>query len=90
MWIPAGVVYIIAGLILFAGWLRESDNRARAFETLPRAATLVLLALLALLTSYGPLKEAKLWAADVTGGDYNRGRGAIHITAASPATPFPA
>lgn len=27
MWIPAGVVYIIAGLALFAGWLRESDNR---------------------------------------------------------------
>ena len=32
MWIPAGVVYVIAGLVLFAGWLRESDNRARARE----------------------------------------------------------
>jgi putative membrane protein len=28
MWIPAGLVYIIAGLALFAGWLRESDRRA--------------------------------------------------------------
>jgi len=28
MWIPAGVVYIIAGLALFAGWLRESETRA--------------------------------------------------------------
>ncbi len=27
MWIPAGVVYIIAGLVLFAGWLRESERR---------------------------------------------------------------
>ena len=27
MWIPAGVVYILAGLILFAGWLRESETR---------------------------------------------------------------
>jgi putative membrane protein len=27
MWIPAGVVYIIAGLALFAGWLRESEKR---------------------------------------------------------------
>ncbi|MFN2476973.1 MAG: cytochrome c oxidase assembly protein [Chthoniobacterales bacterium] len=29
MWIPAGVVYVIAGLALFAGWLRESENRTR-------------------------------------------------------------
>jgi putative membrane protein len=29
MWIPAGVVYILAGLALFAGWLRESDRRTQ-------------------------------------------------------------
>ena len=29
MWIPAGLVYIAAGLALFAGWLRESEARAR-------------------------------------------------------------
>lgn len=28
MWIPAGLVYIIAGLALFAGWLREAESRA--------------------------------------------------------------
>jgi putative membrane protein len=28
MWIPAGLVYIIAGLALFAGWLREAELRA--------------------------------------------------------------
>lgn len=28
MWIPAGLVYIIAALALFAGWLRESDKRS--------------------------------------------------------------
>jgi putative membrane protein len=27
MWIPAGLVYIVAGLALFAGWLRESERR---------------------------------------------------------------
>jgi putative membrane protein len=27
MWIPASLVYVIAGLALFAGWLRESDKR---------------------------------------------------------------
>jgi putative membrane protein len=32
MWIPAGVVYIIAGLVLFAGWLRESERRAVASD----------------------------------------------------------
>ncbi|HMJ06269.1 MAG TPA: cytochrome c oxidase assembly protein [Chthoniobacterales bacterium] len=30
MWIPAGVVYIVAGLALFAGWLRESEARVVA------------------------------------------------------------
>jgi putative membrane protein len=24
MWVPAGIVYLVAGLVLFAGWLRES------------------------------------------------------------------
>jgi len=28
MWIPAGLVYLIAALALFAGWLRESELRA--------------------------------------------------------------
>lgn len=27
MWVPACVVYIIAGLAFFAGWLRESEKR---------------------------------------------------------------
>ena len=28
MWIPAGVLYVIAGLALLAGWLRESEAHA--------------------------------------------------------------
>lgn len=32
MWIPAGLVYVIAGLALFAGWLREADVRAERRE----------------------------------------------------------
>ena len=27
MWVPAGVVYIVAGLALCAGWIRESERR---------------------------------------------------------------
>ena len=28
MWIPAGLVYVIAGLALFAGWLREAEKNS--------------------------------------------------------------
>jgi putative membrane protein len=38
MWIPAGIVYIIAGLALMAGWLRESELRADHRETLKSLA----------------------------------------------------
>jgi len=34
MWIPAGLVYVIAGLALFAGWLREADVLAGKRERL--------------------------------------------------------
>ena len=29
MWVPAGVVYMAAGLTLFAAWLRESETMVR-------------------------------------------------------------
>lgn len=32
MWAPAGLVYLAAGLALFAGWLRESGERVRRRE----------------------------------------------------------
>lgn len=33
MWVPAGIVYIIAALFIFASWLRESERRVRLRET---------------------------------------------------------
>jgi putative membrane protein len=42
MWVPAGLVYIVIGLWLFAGWLRESDRRlafARSTLLIPEATT---------------------------------------------------
>jgi putative membrane protein len=33
MWIPAGLVYIIAALALMAGWLRESERRVSRWQT---------------------------------------------------------
>lgn len=34
MWIPAGVVYIVGGLALFAGWMRESERRVARRENI--------------------------------------------------------
>jgi cytochrome c oxidase assembly factor CtaG len=35
MWVPACLVYIAAGLVLFAKWLQESERRALAREGRP-------------------------------------------------------
>jgi cytochrome c oxidase assembly factor CtaG len=32
MWVPAGLVYIIAGLALMVGWMRESERRVQRRE----------------------------------------------------------
>jgi putative membrane protein len=32
MWIPAGLIFLVGGLLFFAGWLRESERRARNFQ----------------------------------------------------------
>jgi cytochrome c oxidase assembly factor CtaG len=32
MWVPAAIVYIVAALFMFTGWLHESENRARRQE----------------------------------------------------------
>ncbi|MDB5298229.1 MAG: hypothetical protein JWO31_4212, partial [Phycisphaerales bacterium] len=38
MWAPAGLVYIAAGLILFAAWLRDSERRTARREAAQRTA----------------------------------------------------
>lgn len=32
MWVPAGLVYIVAGLALTVGWMRESERRVARRE----------------------------------------------------------
>ena len=32
MWVPAGIVYLVAGLALFALWLRETERAAARKE----------------------------------------------------------
>jgi putative membrane protein len=36
MWVPAGLVYIVAGLALFAGWMREAERRMQLKEAAAR------------------------------------------------------
>ena len=38
MWVPACLVYIAAGLAMFAGWLRESERRVLKRESRSREA----------------------------------------------------
>lgn len=37
MWVAACSLYIVAGLVLFAGWLRSSEQRVRRWEATPRS-----------------------------------------------------
>jgi putative membrane protein len=68
MWVPAGVVYMVAGLWLFALWLKHSDRRT--------AATLGCIALVAAIGTSCTSGQARM-AASVTGGDLKRGEAAI-------------
>jgi PQQ-dependent dehydrogenase (methanol/ethanol family) len=42
MWVPAGLIFVLGGLIFFAAWLRESEKRTR----LGSAATIALVAMM--------------------------------------------
>jgi putative membrane protein len=37
MWVPAGMVYVFAALVLFVGWLRESERKVLVRESQSRA-----------------------------------------------------
>lgn len=68
MWVPAGLVYVVAGLALFAFWLRHSDRRG--------AATLGCILLLTAVSAACTSGQARM-AASVTGGDPGRGKAAV-------------
>ena len=75
MWVPAGVVYVLAALALGAGWLRavERQVRRQARRGMGRGAWLgLLVALLIGLSSC--TGEAERTAAALTGGEPRRGK----------------
>ncbi|HEX2121728.1 MAG TPA: cytochrome c oxidase assembly protein [Thermoanaerobaculia bacterium] len=69
MWVPSGLIFILAGLALFAAWLGESERRARA------SGTLTMLLFLAACSEYPGDRIAE--ARQLTGGEPERGEKAI-------------
>jgi len=72
MWIPMGLLYMIGGLALTIGWLRDADRRVARWE-----AALVALACVTSLTIVGCESAARREAAAKTGGDPQRGRAVL-------------
>jgi len=91
MWIPASLVYIIAGLALFAAWLRESELRARRRESSPepapqdeplrtsplKSSVTLLIGLSAALSFSACDKTPKSSLVTASGGDPDRGKASI-------------
>ena len=79
MWVPGGIPYAVAALVLFTRWMKESGRRAatgmreRAISLAPRGRSLVLL-LAALTLGCGQRGDA---VADFTRGHPERGRDAM-------------
>lgn len=77
MWIPAGVVFIVLGLALFAAWMGEAERRVRFSATDAASRTLLLLFVLAALSAAACGSKVEKEAAAMTGGDVHRGKQAI-------------
>lgn len=87
MWVPAGFVYVAAGLALLAVWMRASDRSTRAYERARRAsssgarpmaaadrgASFLLVAALLAACSREPVRRAELLA----GADSDRAEAAV-------------
>jgi putative membrane protein len=74
MWIPAGVILTLSGLILISAWIQASEHRAHR-------GRLMLVALLPLALAAGSACRQIPYAEEVreaTGGDPYRGRERIH------------
>jgi putative membrane protein len=76
MWIPAGVIFIVLGLALFAAWMGETERRVR-FGATDRASRTLVLLLTAAIWSSACQSQLIEEASALTGGDVHRGRNAI-------------
>lgn len=73
MWVPAGFVFLAAGLVLFAKWMQSSDPATR-FGTSLALAICFLSTNCTLDTQFDNVKRV---AHELTGGSADRGRKAI-------------
>jgi cytochrome c oxidase assembly factor CtaG/cytochrome c2 len=73
MWVPATIAYLVAALMLFLAWLRESELRVVSRENVARLASVVVFAVL--LGCRGP--DTARAAGVMVGGDAERGAKAI-------------
>jgi putative membrane protein len=73
MWVPASLIFVAAGLYYFALWMKESERRT--LRSSVSLATLVSLASAAALSGCGGNVDRQ--AAELTGGDPNRGRAIV-------------
>ena len=73
MWVPAGLTYLIAALILIAEWLRESERRAVRWRTSIAGATSLIAALMLTGCGLGTDEQTFAKAAALTGGDPKAG-----------------
>jgi cytochrome c2 len=72
MWVPAGLIFLLMGLIYFAAWLNESGRRVR-YNTVTSTAAFLSVGLLQTACQPDVYREASA----MTGGDPYRGRAAI-------------
>ena len=77
MWIPAGVIFIVFGLALFAAWLGEAERRVRLGATDAASRTLVIVLVLCGVATSACDSSAVREAEAVTGGRVARGPAAI-------------
>ena len=78
MWIPAGIVMTLLGLALFAAWLGESERKSIQNAKFRMQTPLLLIVALSLgLAACDRDRSYDTIARQLTGGDPDKGRGAI-------------
>jgi cytochrome c oxidase assembly factor CtaG/cytochrome c2 len=73
MWVPAGVTYLIAALMLITEWMRESERRAVRWRASIAGAASVVSVVLLSACGLGTDEQTFAKAAALTGGDPKAG-----------------
>src|SRR4029078_6045011 len=89
MWIPGSIPYVIAGLVLFARWLKESETRTvRHYATVMTVRGVVLFIAVVALTSCDRASGDDRF--QIANADPGRGRDAIRPDGCGSCSTLPA